>query len=290
MNASSETYRVGEARITRIAETVLDSHTLDTLLPAWNSPALAPARAALPPEAAAYLGPAVPLPVHTWVVQLDGRTILIDTGVGNQRIRATPGFDHLDTDYWDLLLAAGVQPDEVDIVVNTHMHTDHVGWNTTWRDGAWAPAFPNATYLIPSVELDRIRHATGPSAQLFADSIAPVLQAGLVREIAPAGESFLPGLAFHPTPGHTPGHMSITLQSEGEHALFGSDVMHTPLQVYLPTLSSCFCTDADLARASRLWALDHCVRHDARYFSSHFPGSSTGRLRATAKGYGWTFE
>ncbi|WP_460909338.1 MBL fold metallo-hydrolase [Paraburkholderia jirisanensis] len=231
------------------------------------------------------------LSIHTWVVRHEGRTILVDTASGNHKNRPFSALFHqLDTPYLARLEAAGVRPEEVDLVLLTHLHVDHVGWNTRLEEGRWVPTFPNARYVLPTAEREFFDTPAGEKRlMVFEDSVLPVINAGLVDEIGVGGGEYLPGIVFHPTPGHCVGHMSIEVTSAGETALFTGDVWHHPLQVYQPGWSSVFCADKERANVSRRWVLERAARTGATVFTPHFAGSSAGTVQADADGFRWTF-
>ena len=217
--------------------------------------------------------------VQTWVLRSEGKTILIDTGVGNHKERPyVPAWGHLETSYLDNLAAAGVQPEDVDIVVNTHLHVDHVGWNTRLDGQAWVPTFPNATYLMPKADYDFWNPANknesvfGPGNQnVFEDSVAPVHAAGLA--VLWEGSHVIDGnLRLETAPGHTPGSSVVTLSSGSDRAVFAGDLLHTPVQVTHADQNSCFCEDAVGARVSRHKILGWAADNNALVIPAHFPG------------------
>lgn len=277
----ANTYAVGNAQVTRVTERLIDIEA-----------------AKLFPDHQAELGPAgvrgnLPLSIHSWIVRMPKRLIIIDTGVGNDRDRdGNPLFDHLHTDFAERLTAAGVQREAVDTVVMTHLHIDHVGWNTYRQGGRWQPMFPNARYVFSAHELEKWQH--DPKRRtILADSLQPILDAGLAEPFDAAHPVDLgDGLTRLATPGHTPDHASIVLASAGEYALFGGDVMHNPLQVGHPHWNSTFCENKPGAVASRRRVLEWCADHDALYFSTHFASTSAGRIARTASDrsrYDWRF-
>ena len=283
-------HRVGQALICRVTERTIDSFAPGFLLPDWDADAVALHSDSLTPGCFDAAGENVRLSVHTWVVRLGAALVLIDTGIGNHKSR--PGkvvFDRLDTPYLERLAAAGIEPVDVTHVFNTHLHTDHVGWNTRWDGERWVPTFPHAKYFFPEVELQHIANSRTHLAQVYADSVKPVVDAGLACTVAAAGETMLDGMSFFPTPGHTVGHMSIRLASDGEEALFPGDVMHHPIQFWHPEWNSVFCDFPEKAVESRWKVLDHAARPHATYFSSHFPESSMGRVVRKKDGFGWAF-
>lgn len=236
---------------------------------------------------------AVEVSIHSWIVRTPQRLIVVDTATGNHRDRGgNPLFHNLQTGYAERLAAVGVDRHAVDTVLLTHLHTDHVGWNTYRDDGRWLPMFPNARYVFSASELDRWQRDPA-HATILGDSIQPILDAGLAETIDPStGTALDELLIYHSSPGHSPDHASIALMSQGEYALFSGDVMHHPIQTRYPHWNSTFCEDKPLAATSRAWALDWCAAHDALYFSSHFAESSVGRItRSTVDParYDWRF-
>ncbi|WAL67832.1 MBL fold metallo-hydrolase [Amycolatopsis cynarae] len=231
--------------------------------------------------------------VQTWVLRSEGRTVLVDTGVGNGRDRPQiPLFDHLDTDFLDRLAAAGVRPDEVDIVINTHIHYDHVGWNTLGGDQGWEPAFPNATYLIPAVDeryfapenagrrpaprSDHERLRQQGSLLVYADSIAPVLGRATLWEGACRVDG---NLTLEAAPGHTPGSSVLRVRSEGEKAALVGDILHSPVQILEPSCNSCFCEDRGQAAATRRRLLERAADEVEIVIPAHFPGAGAVEVK-----------
>ncbi|TVT41032.1 MBL fold metallo-hydrolase [Amycolatopsis rhizosphaerae] len=231
--------------------------------------------------------------VQTWVLRSEGRTVLVDTGVGNGRDRPQiPLFDHLDTDFLDRLAAAGVRPDEVDIVINTHIHYDHVGWNTLGGDQGWEPAFPNATYLIPAVDeryfapenagrrpaprSDHERLRQQGSLLVYADSIAPVLGRATLWEGAYRVDG---NLTLEAAPGHTPGSSVLRVDSEGDKAVLVGDILHSPVQILEPACNSCFCEDRGQAAATRRRLLERAADEVEIVVPAHFAGAGAVEVK-----------
>ncbi|MFF3691272.1 MBL fold metallo-hydrolase [Streptomyces sp. NPDC002187] len=234
--------------------------------------------------------------LQTWVLRSDGMTVLVDTGVGNGRERPhTPQFAHRQTDFLGQLATAGVRPEDVDIVVNTHVHADHVGWNTVEREGEWVPAFPNARYLIAAADHASVDpqsdHSLGrPDDHLvFADSIAPVRHAGqaVLWEDTHRIDAHL---TLEPAPGHTPGSSVLRLESGTDRAVFVGDVLHSPVQILDPSCNSCFCEDERAAAATRRRLLERAADERELVIPAHFAGSGTAEVRRAGSGFaitGW---
>nr|WP_090275152.1 MBL fold metallo-hydrolase [Mycolicibacterium komanii]CRL68101.1 beta-lactamase [Mycolicibacterium komanii] len=241
--------------------------------------------------------------VQTWVIEVDGLTVLVDTGVGNGRDRpAMPFLADLDTDFLQSLHAAGIAPDSVDVVVNTHIHTDHVGWNTRRENDAWVPTFPNARYLVPEADY-RYYHpdnaaARGPgrseehqarldaSRILFTDSILPIEAAG---QIVLWSDDYRvsDSLRLRPAPGHTPGSSVLWLDA-GSTAVFVGDLTHSPMQLHRPTDSCVLDEDFVEAAVTRRRVLTEASRRRAAVIPAHYPGH--GGATVVARGDAFTID
>lgn len=231
----------------------------------------------------------IALSIHSWVVRTPDDIIVIDTGTGNHRDRGNnPLFHQLTTPYFENFLASGIRPEEVTLVLLTHLHTDHVGWNTRWQDDRWVPMFPHARYVCSAQELLRVQNSER-YRNLWQDSLLPVLEAGLLETVDVAAQSVFGGrIKYTPTPGHSPDHASLILSSDNDYAFFSGDIVHSPLQFAHPEWNSVFCGDHAQAQASRRQAMAWCEEHQALLFSSHFAGRSCGWLNVDDQGnYGW---
>jgi glyoxylase-like metal-dependent hydrolase (beta-lactamase superfamily II) len=223
--------------------------------------------------------------IQTWLLRSEGRTILVDTGVGNHKDRPyAPVWSRLDTDFLDNLAAAGVQPGDVDLVVNTHLHVDHVGWNTHLDGRTWVPTFPNATYLMTQRDFDFWNPANDNRSILgrgnqnvFEDSVAPVHEAGLTH-LWDGSYRIDGSLRLDLAPGHTPGSSVLTLESRGDRALFVGDLVHTALQIVEPETNSCFCEDPAESRATRHELLGRAAEDNALVFPAHLGGQGAAEV------------
>lgn len=295
MTRTFKTHRVGDVTITKVEEQELNNVPASFLYPTTPLSELIGEDGNL----RKYLddgGDGFRLSVHTWVVRTPDYLILIDTGSGNDKERPkNPIFHRQSIPFLERLRAVGIDPEHVDFVFNTHLHVDHSGWNTRLVEGKWVPTFPNARYVFPRLESEYYSSADShnainvPSLGVFEDSVAPIIEAGLVDFIEPDGGRYLDTFEFIPTPGHSIGHMSIALRSCGETAIFGGDIMHSPLQVYRPDLNTVFCEFQLEASASRLSMLNLLADEDALYLATHFPGSSAGIVGRATDGFTWTY-
>ena len=233
--------------------------------------------------------------LQTWVVEVDGLTVLVDTGAGNNRDRpAMPPIDHLDTDFLGSLRAAGVEPDAVDVVINTHIHSDHVGWNTMRRGNSWVPTFPNARYVMPEIDYRYFhpdnadtwsapRSAADAARQagwriMFGDSVFPVEDQ---MELWSGEHQLSESLRLRAAPGHTPGSSVLWLDA-GEPAVFVGDLTHCPIQLHRPTDPCAFDEDFEAAAVTRKRLLTEASRRRAAVVPAHYPGS--GGATVVARG------
>jgi len=233
--------------------------------------------------------------VHSWLIRTDRHTILLDSCGGNHKER--PGlarFHQRDTPYLARLREAGAAPEDIDIVLCTHLHADHVGWNTMLRDGRWIPTFPNAKYLFSRSEDEYGDPRRNPAADAdpqrgcaYRDSVLPVIEAGQV-EFIDDGSKIIDGLFFQDAVGHTAGHGLLKLESGNDAAVFPGDSLHQPMQVFRPDWNSRFCEQAGPARATRRSILDYCSDRHALLLPAHFGAPHGGYVTRHAAGYDFT--
>lgn len=217
--------------------------------------------------------------IQAFVIDTDSTTIVVDTCVGNDKVRHNPGWNALQLPFLDDLTAAGYAPDAVDVVVCTHLHVDHVGWNTRLVDGRWVPTFPNARYLFARPEYEHWRSTESTDGDVFGDSVQPIVDAGLADLVA-VDHQVCAEVRLEPTHGHTPGHVSVVISAGGEQAVITGDMIHTPLQIALPQLSSAFDTDQEAARATRRAFLDRYSDGRTLVIGTHFGGPTAGKVSA----------
>ena len=236
------------------------------------------------------------LSMHSFVLRTGGKTILIDTCNGNhkQRSGVMAGMSMLNHDYLGNLARLGLEPDDIDVVLCTHLHSDHVGWNTKQDNGRWVPTFPKARYLFSRKDYDAFDprrqdwpHYGGTDEDTFLDSVLPVVEAGQV-EFVDGEHRVGDGLTILPCPGHSPGHTALRVEDSGDSGLFTGDSMHHPIQIANTNLNSFTCWDADLARASRRKLLEECCEHHRLLVPGHFAAPHCGRV--SPKGSMFQFE
>jgi len=283
----SDVYQIGDLRISKITEQVFNVLSVAQLYPEATSEMLEAISTSeqIKPDTPAEMS------IHSWLVETPQYRLLIDTASGNFKDRPFSSIFHQLNSPWLVNLErTGVRPEEIDFVLHTHLHVDHIGWNTVWDGEKWVPTFANAVHVSSQAELDFYdTPAASPRLMIFEDSIKPVIDAGRLETIENTGKEYLPGITFHPTVGHSPGHMSISIKSGDELVLFCGDVMHTPLQVAQPRWNSVFCGQPTSARVSRRWLLEHAADAGATVFTSHFNESSVGRITKSGGQYAWTF-
>jgi glyoxylase-like metal-dependent hydrolase (beta-lactamase superfamily II) len=217
--------------------------------------------------------------VHALVVETPTRRIVVDTCIGNDKERSIPGWSHLQTPFLRDLAAAGYPRESIDTILCTHLHVDHVGWNTMLVDGKWMPTFPNARYLIGRTELEYWQRQQDDAAHVasFADSVKPILDAGLV-ELIDADHRVCDEVRLVPTPGHTPGHASVQISSNGLEALITGDFVHHPCQMARLEWASAADFDADQARETRRALFNRLAGTATLLIGTHFATPSAGRV------------
>jgi len=250
-----------------------------------------------PARYASWLAPYFDIEAHrfpcifqSFVVRHRKTTILIDTCIGNDKERPDFQLAHrLNNPYLDRLRAANCRPEDVDIVLCTHFHVDHVGWNTRLDNGRWVPTFPNARYIFSRDEYARYAPenraaAPPPFLDIFEDSVLPVIQSGQAEFIS--GEQAVHELlTVFPAPGHTPGHIAIRAGRAHDTGVFLGDIIHNPIQIAQPDLNSSFCEDGEQARATRRKLLEEAAERQQLLIPGHFCAPHIGRVTAAGNGF-----
>ncbi|MFB7666361.1 MBL fold metallo-hydrolase [Kitasatospora sp. NPDC056138] len=279
-SGSGPAWSLGDVVVRRIDEIELPPQTGPWLLPHATKEVLDEASWLRPDFADAD----VPrLASHSFAVEAAGLRIVVDTGIGNAKTRANPAWHGLHTDFLERLAAAGFPPESVDLVITTHLHTDHVGWNTHLVDEDWTPTFPNARYLTSRAEWDHwaATELDEARSQMFRDSVHPVRDSGQydLVEVPEHGHEVAPGIVLVPAPGHTPGQVAVELHGSGRRALITGDSIHHPVQLSHPHLNSCVDIDPAQALRTRSLLLDGLADTDALLLGTHFPHPTAGTVR-----------
>lgn len=279
------TWQVGEVKVSRILELE----------------AIGGSRFILPqatPEVIREIGWLIPhfadeegrlkMSIQALVLETPTRRIIVDTCLGNDKQRDVKSWSNLQTSFLADLAAAGYPRESIDTVLCTHLHVDHVGWNTMLVDGAWVPTFPNARYLIGRAEFDYWRreeegledHSRSP----FHDSVAPVFAAGLV-DLVETDHRVCDEVSLEPTLGHTPGHVSIRIRSQGQQALITGDFAHHPCQLAHPEWASTADYDTQASTETRRRMFGALAGDGTLVIGTHFAAPTAGHV--VADGDAW---
>jgi glyoxylase-like metal-dependent hydrolase (beta-lactamase superfamily II) len=224
----------------------------------------------------------VKIVIQALCVESEGTRIVVDTCVGQRPLPELYAMLSNDGSFLSALSAAGFPPDEVDVVVCTHLHFDHVGWNTMWDGSRWVPTFPNARYVVVRTEYEHWRDAneesrSAASAITFDDAVAPLFDFGVV-DLVEADHVITGEVSLFPTPGHSPGHVSVRIRSRGAEAVITGDCVHSPVQLAEPDWSIPVDTDPVQSGATRRALVDMCCDRDVLVLGTHFPPPTAGHI------------
>ena len=278
------TWTIGDVRVTRIVEIplisagpfLIDSATPEAIkaIP-WLAPNFADAEGRLI------------MSIHALVVETPTKRIVVDTCIGNDKPRHIQPWSHLQTSFLKDFEAAGFSRESIDVVLCTHLHIDHVGWNTMLVDGKWEPTFPNARYLMGRAEFDYWKAAPdSPAAEaaVFADSVQPVWDAGLVDLVA-SDHQVCEEVSLVPTPGHTIDHVSVRITSKGEEAVITGDFVHHPCQLAHPDWDTKVDYDGRQSTATRERMFDAFARDGTLVIGTHFAAPTAGHVVRDGESY-----
>jgi glyoxylase-like metal-dependent hydrolase (beta-lactamase superfamily II) len=216
--------------------------------------------------------------IHALVVESQGRKILVDTCLGNDKKRAIPDWSMRSGPFLKQLADAGHPRESIDTVVCTHLHVDHVGWNTMLVSGKWVPTFPQARYLIGRTEWDYWRsEPENPEEPIMSDSVKPIIDAGLA-DLIEADHKLTSEVWLEPTHGHTPGHVSVRIASGGEDAVITGDMMHHPSQIAKPEWASSFDWNQEKGRETRRSAIARWSAGGYLVIGTHFASPTAGKI------------
>ncbi len=224
------------------------------------------------------------LPVQGFLLKTPDHIVIVDSCVGNDKTAALPDWhQRSDNRFMSALTAAGVRPEDVDYVLCTHLHTDHVGWNTKLEDGRWIPTFPNARYLMPAADEELFR---GRGAASYTESVLPVIEAKQAEMVTP-GHMLGDHITLTPTPGHTPGHVSVLIRDGDAEAVITGDALHSTVQCWRPNWAFKYDEDAATAVTSRKQLLAEAAEANRKVIGSHFPLPSIGWVKAHGDAFKW---
>ena len=275
-------WQIGKIKVTRIQEVVFPEFS--DVIPAVTKELVKEIKWLFPHFVTAdgHLS----LSIHSLIVETPTHKLVVDTCIGDGRDRMPmEGMHMLSTNYMRDMQSEGYQPEDIDFVLCTHLHVDHVGWNTRLVDGKWAPTFPNAKYIMDKKDLDFWGSIDADTdidfmqvqRQVFEDSLMPVINAGLAQPVD-APSIICEGVRLISTPGHTPGHVSVVLESEGQTGLITGDFIHHPIQFHDPALVSPFDVDNEMAIETRRRIFGEYADTPTLIIGTHFAGPTAGTL------------
>jgi glyoxylase-like metal-dependent hydrolase (beta-lactamase superfamily II) len=229
--------------------------------------------------------------IQSYVIRTGGLTIIVDTCTGEGKNRSRVRFHQRTWPWLERLRAAGIEPESVDVVMCSHLHVDHVGWNTRLENGKWVPTFPNARYLIARKEWEYWRDQSRQAGlqrtgDYVADSVLPIFDAGQA-DLIDTDHGIASTLWLEPTPGHTPGHFAVHVGGGEEDLILSGDLMHHPLQLRYPQWSTRFCTDPALARETRAAFLAKYAGTRTVIAPAHFPNPGGIFIERAGDHYGF---
>ena len=303
-------WRVGEIEITRVLEAALFEPAV--IHPEASPEIIARHRTWLEPT---LMDPASGLLVfafHSTVIRTPRATILVDTCSGNDKERPHKlRYHRKNWPYLANFAGAGFMPEDIDYVLCTHLHADHVGWNTRLIGGRWVPTFPNARYLFARREWEHWREAELRAAYTtdpyYEDSLLPVMDSGQAELVGccrglcwnligrspvlvATDYAFDDSVWIETWPGHTPGHVCVVVSSQQASVVLSGDIMHTALQCAEPQLNSCFCVDPETARATRRRFLETFADGPVMVMPAHFPTPTAGWIRSHERSFRFHFD
>jgi len=273
-------WQIGEVRVTRLVELTtasLGPHLLPQATPEMLQPV---------PWLAPFLDEQgrLVLSMHALIVEADSKVIVVDTCIGNDKPRQYPRWNQMQTDFLTRFVELGFDPKRVDIVLCTHMHVDHVGWNTQWLDDAWRPTFANARYLYAREEWQHWQHEAQEYGPVIEDSVKPIFAAGLA-DLVESNHQVTAQVRLLPTPGHTPGHVSVVIESAGESAVITGDMMHHPCQMLYPDWSSLADDNGSAGNQTRRDFLQRYADTQTLIIGTHFATPTAGKVVTEAGSY-----
>jgi len=280
------TFQIGDIQVDRIIEGEYPFTSITGFFPALTPELLAENRAWLQPKALDADDMMI-LCIQSYVLRTPHHTILVDSCVGNGKPRPTrPIWDRkTDDTYMRALSAAGLAVEDIDIVMCTHMHVDHVGWNTRLENGVWVPTFPNAKYLFAQKEFDHWTAQNEKAPVLpFQDSVLPIVAAGR-HEFVASDHALDDHIRLVSTPGHTPDHFAVAMGKGRDDAVITGDLIHSPVQARYPEISMFADFDPVQSAATRRAFLERYCDTSTQCCTAHFPSPSRVRVKRWGNGF-----
>jgi glyoxylase-like metal-dependent hydrolase (beta-lactamase superfamily II) len=287
-------FDVGDIRLERIVESEFPVLDPFELYPDFTAQHLADNLRWLAPRFYDLTARLLIIALQGFVIRSHGKTILVDTCVGDCKKRVRAAFDRQQWNWLDRLAQTGLCVEDIDYVVCSHFHVDHVGWNTRWVEGKWVPTFPRARYLFAQAEWDYWWSEAGRAGRertgdYIQDSVVPVAEAGLV-DFVEMDHRIDASVSLVPAPGHTPGLVCVAISSQGQDAVLAGDVLHTPLQLAYPAWSTNFCADPNQSRRTRLQFLERYADSGTLILPAHFPAPTAGYIERDERAYRFRFH
>jgi glyoxylase-like metal-dependent hydrolase (beta-lactamase superfamily II) len=275
-------WQIGDVSITRLVEVVLTA-PLDSLFPGRTADELAPYASWMQPNFLSADGNMF-LSIHAFLIRAGGLKMIVDTCAGNGKdLPLFPEWNNMNTPFLENMTKLGFAPESIDRVMCTHLHFDHVGWNTRPVDGKWVPTFANARYLFNRREWAAWEHSDNPPDKAtMPQNVVPIIEAGQLQWVDNHW-AIDDQVELLPTPGHTPGHCSVRIAHQGASAVITGDMMIHPVQIAEPGWQQTADTDkAQAARTRQAFVDDHCDR-DVMILGTHF-NTPTGVYIVERKG------
>lgn len=276
MLATNLVWQIGTVKITRVPELELPGMK-------WIVPELKPENLSQIP----WLKPhfvdercEAMAAVQTFVIEAGERRILVDTCIGNDKTTPLKFWNNRKGPFLEDLTEAGFAPESIDTVLCTHLHVDHVGWNTRLENEKWVPTFPRASYLFGRIEWehwDTRRDQDPGQTKIIEQSVDPIVQAGLHR-LVETNHRLCDEVWIEPTPGHTPGHVSVRIESDGKQAVITGDLLHHPAQIAHPEWACVADSDKEQARATRRDFISRFAGAPTLVIGTHFARPTAGRI------------
>jgi glyoxylase-like metal-dependent hydrolase (beta-lactamase superfamily II) len=295
----NQSWQIGDTRITRIEELTGPLFDPTRFFPDYQVEVFEKHRHWLYPNHCDEASGRIIASMHSWLIQTPHHNILVDGCIGDDKERMPyRNWHRMQTPWLANFTAAGVAPEDIDFILCTHLHVDHVGWNTRLVNGEWVPTFPNARYVISETELRfwQEQHASASAddafasvnKQTFEDSVQPILGQSqlIIRDEDLIGDRLFIAI----TPGHTPGSVTLRLSADQDRAYFCGDICHHPIQVYEPHWNSAYCELPEQAIHTRRQLLETCASENALLMPAHFGPSHAGLVQRRGEGFSFLWE